>query len=205
MKQKKRSRGRPATFDKEQALDAATVLFLQHGYEGTSIAMLTDAMGVTPPTLYSAFGSKEQLYMKTLARYQRLQVEHTVSLYEAPTTTIEFVERLLRASAIWFARTDGPRGCMVAIGALSCGPEDQPIVDATRQARVLALKRLKARITRAKENGEVPADCNAEALSRFITAISQGLAIQARDGADLKQLNAIVDVALAAWPHGQLT
>jgi TetR/AcrR family transcriptional regulator, copper-responsive repressor len=200
MDPKKRSRGRPATFDTERALDAATLLFLRHGYEGTSIAMLTEAMGVTPPTLYSAFGSKERLHVEALARYQRLQVSHTAVLYDAPTTTIEFVEKLLRASAAWFASAEGPKGCMIAIGSLRCGPDDQPVVDATRQARTFALERLTARIAQAKESGELPEGCDTEVLSRFVTAVVQGLAIQALDGADLKQLSAIVDVALAAWP-----
>src|SRR3954469_13206977 len=62
-------RGRPRTFDRQAALEAAMTLFWRHGYEGTSIADLTSAMGFTPPTLYAAFGSKEQLYREVLAHY----------------------------------------------------------------------------------------------------------------------------------------
>lgn len=201
METTKRPRGRPATFDRERALDRAILLFLRHGYEGSSIAMLTEAMGVTPPTLYSAFESKENLYIEALARYQHLEASYSVPLYQAPTSTYVMVEKILRACAVRFADPLGPKGCMIAIGSLRCGPEDQVVVEATSKARTFALERITDRIVQAKERGEIPQESDTEALSRFLTAVVQGLAIQALDGADLRQLNAIVDVALSAWPQ----
>jgi TetR/AcrR family transcriptional regulator, copper-responsive repressor len=197
----RRSRGRPATFDTELALKEATTLFLRHGYEGTSIAMLTEAMGVTPPTLYSAFGSKERLYGDVLARYQRLQVEHTAPLYDGSLAPFEFVEKLLRGSANYFGSAEGSNGCMIQIGSLQCGPEDHTVAVATQGARKFILERLDKRIEQAINSGELPSSCASKALSRFLTAVIQGMAIQGLDGADVPTLNKIVDVALAAWPR----
>jgi len=84
--------GRPRTFDMDQALDQALQVFWEKGYEGTSIADLTEAMGVNPPSLYAAFGNKEKLFKKALDRYETRRDEI-------------FEEAFLRSS-----RTTGSRG-----------------------------------------------------------------------------------------------
>ena len=61
--------GRPREYDTEKALDEAMEVFWRHGYEGATIAELTSAMGINPPSLYSAFGSKEGLLKAALDRY----------------------------------------------------------------------------------------------------------------------------------------
>lgn len=200
MSQDRKSRGRPATFDRIAALDVATHLFWRHGYEGTSIAMLTEGMGVTAPTLYAAFGSKEDLYRAALAHYGSRYQEAATSAPHEDGSLYRMVEHLLRETAVRYARPDKPKGCMIATGSLQCGADNTPVVEATAGARAYGLRAFIAQLDQAKLKGELPPDTDSEALARFYAAVVQGMSVQAIDGADLPRLNAIVDVALAAWP-----
>jgi len=195
----KRGRGRPASFDREAALDRAVELFWKHGYEGASIALLTDAMGVTPPTLYAAFGSKEALYGEALARYRRREAQ-AAAPPQAGDTLFDLVERFLRDAAQRFAAPGGPRGCMVAVGFLQCGPEGQAAAGAAAAARAEGLALFVAAVDAARARGELPSGVDGAALARFYSAVVEGMAVQAIDGADAAQLDAVVDFALAAWP-----
>ena len=64
-----KQRGRPPAFNHEEALEKAMHVFWAHGYEGASMSDLTEALGVNKPSIYGAFGSKEELFRKTLQRY----------------------------------------------------------------------------------------------------------------------------------------
>jgi TetR/AcrR family transcriptional regulator, copper-responsive repressor len=196
----KRSRGRPATFDRDAALNAAVSLFWRHGYDGTSISMLTEVMGVTPPTLYSAFGSKEALYREALTRYRQQETEANAEVLDGSPTVYRMLEGFLRTSASRFTAPEGGRGCMVSVGCVQSGPDGQAAVAATAAARGEALQRFIALLDAAKRKGEIPAETDSVVVARFYTAIVQGMAVQATDGADTGQLNALADFALAAWP-----
>lgn len=195
-----RRRGRPATFDRSAALDAAVALFWRHGYDGTSIAMLTDAMGVTPPTLYSAFGSKEQLYGEALVRY--LHHEHTVTgpLWAEQRGARAMLEAYLRAIARRLSAPESGRGCMISIGSVQLSPDAAPAATAAAAMRREGFAQIVAMLERAKSSGELPESADATALARFVLAIVQGIAVQAADGATARQLDAMITVALAAWP-----
>jgi AcrR family transcriptional regulator len=198
-----RLRGRPATFDRASALDAAVTLFWRHGYDGASISMLSKAMGVTAPTLYAAFGSKEALYREALARYQTRQVQGEAPAQQGKVTLYDRVSTSLRSSAAAFASSLQGRGCMVQIGALQSSPEGQPAAEATAAARCNALTRFIAAFDAAKEQGEVPATTDSAAMSRYYLAVIQGMAVQATDGASADELNRVVELALASWPGGR--
>jgi TetR/AcrR family transcriptional regulator, copper-responsive repressor len=189
-----RRRGRPPSFDRLAALDAATRLFWQYGYEGTSIAMLTEAMGATPPTLYAAFGSKEALYCEALAHYGRATGGETSDRLYAN------VEQFLRAAAVRFTRIGEPRGCMISTGSLRAAADQPAAVEATAARRAAAFDGFVERVKIAIAQGELPPDTNAQALARFYSAVAQGMSVQAIDGATAEDLNALVDLALAAWP-----
>jgi AcrR family transcriptional regulator len=192
-----RLRGRPATFDRAAALKAATELFWRHGYEGTSIAMLTEATGFAAPTLYAAFGSKPALYREAITRYQAGDREREGGP-EGPPYRI--VERFLHTVADQFTDPARPRGCMVATGSLRCGAEGQEAVAVAASMRAEGLKQFVALLEAAKRTGEAPAETDAAALAGFFMAVVQGMSIQAIDGADAASLHAIADAALAAWP-----
>ncbi|HYF62996.1 MAG TPA: TetR/AcrR family transcriptional regulator [Herpetosiphonaceae bacterium] len=191
-------RGRPRTFDRETALDAAVDMFWRHGYEGTSIADLTAAMGVTPPTLYAAFGSKEDLYRLALARYLERSERGRGGV--SGGSAYALIENYLRAAADRFTDPGRPRGCMVSTASLYCAAENEAARSAAAAMRAVGFAAAVAACERAKSTGELPPATDAVALARFYSAIAQGMSVQAVDGATAADLHALVDLALAAWP-----
>ena len=117
--------GRPRAFDMDQALDQALHVFWEKGYEGTSIADLTEAMGINPPSLYAAFGNKETLFKKALDRYEAWRDEILEEAFAAPTAR-EAVTRLLLGTAERLSDKCKPRGCLMVQGALWGGEECEP-------------------------------------------------------------------------------
>ncbi len=200
MDQEVKRRGRPPTFDRDQALEVATELFWRHGYEGTSIALLTERMGITPPTLYAAFGSKACLYRHVFARLRELGRRGEGTSSPRPGSLFRILEVHLRDAAVRFTDPARPRGCMVAVGGLQCGADNDHARETASAERITDLVDFVARIEDAKRMGDVAAATDPAALARFYAAVHQGMAVQAIDGASAAELNTIVDVALAAWP-----
>lgn len=189
-------RGRPRAFDRRKALEAALELFWRQGYEGASINDLTAAMGISPPSLYAAFGGKERLYQEALDLYAATRGGYAArALAEEPTARAA-IERMLREAAAVYAG----RGCMLASGALACAPEHAGVAADLARRRRDGREALSARLERAVAEGELPAGADAAALGAYYAAVIQGLSIQARDGATPEQLKAIARLAMAAWP-----
>lgn len=182
-------------------------LFWERGYEGTSIADLTEAMGIAPPSLYTAFGSKEQLYREALDLYRAEQGRFmAVALAEEPTAR-RAIARLLREAAEIYVGGGGgggtggnPGGCMISTGVLSCAPEHRPVAEAVAALRTGAVAALAQRLEQGKAAGELPPDADVAGLAHFYGAVIQGMSVQARDGAPRTVLAAIAETALAAWP-----
>jgi AcrR family transcriptional regulator len=193
-------RGRPREFDQAKALDRALELFWRQGYEGTSIADLTAAIGITPPSLYAAFGSKEQLYYQVLQRY-RASVGRcfATALAEEPTAYAA-VERFLSESARIFGARENPSGCLISSGILSCAPENNKVAETVASMRTQALQAIRRRLQAGVKSGELPRDTDVTQLARFYGAVVQGMSVQARDCANAKTLRSIAEIALRAWP-----
>ena len=191
--------GRPRAFHMDQALDQALHVFWEKGYAGTSITDLTEAMGINPPSLYAAFGNKEKLFKKALDRYEDLRDQILKEAFAAPTAR-EAVTRLLEGTAERLSDKCNPRGCLMVQGALSGGEECEAVKRdlASRRARVEAL--IRKRLRRAKREGDLPSDADAAALARFVATVMHGMAVQAAGGVAPKELRAIVNTALRAWP-----
>jgi AcrR family transcriptional regulator len=193
-------RGRPREFDQEKALDRALELFWRQGYEGTSIADLTAAMGITPPSLYAAFGSKEQLYYEVLQRYRASVGRCLTTALEAEPTAYNAVERFLYESARIFSAREKPSGCLISSGILSCAPENKKVAETVASMRAEAIQAIRRRLQAAVKSGELPRPTDITQLARFYSAVVQGMSVQARDGASAKTLRAIAETALKAWP-----
>lgn len=195
-----RPRGRPRAFDRDAALTKATQLFWCKGFAATSMSDLTDAMGINSPSLYSAFGSKEALYAEAVAHYAQTYESYVWGNFFAAATAREAVQFYLRDSAtvLTGGTADIPRGCMVTLSAV--GSEGHAELGALVQAaRSEAFDRLKARLTRATEEGELPPTIDVAGLARFVQVVQYGMSILARDGVTSEDLDTAVDVAMLGF------
>jgi TetR/AcrR family transcriptional regulator, copper-responsive repressor len=196
----KRPRGRPRVLDRQKALEAALQLFWRHGYEGTSIADLTAALNTTPPSLYFAFGSKEQLYREALDLYGASYGAFAEQALAEEPTARSAIERILREAIALYSAGPQPRGCMLATGALTCAAEHKEVAGDLTRRRLSAITRIKSRFDQAAVEGEFDTATDTATLAAFYAAVIQGLSIQARDGASRELLEAIARSALKVWP-----
>jgi len=195
-----RTRGRPRAFDREAALAQATRLFWLKGYEATSMSDLTQAMGIGATSLYAAFGSKEALYAEALRHYGDTYNGLIWSNFFSAGTAREAVESFLldSSAALTGSLCDIPRGCMVSLS--SVGSEGHAeLGKLVRSARATTLNRLKARLSQAVVDREIPASVDLHALARFVQTIQNGMSILARDGASRAELEAVTQVAMLGW------
>src|SRR5580698_11575998 len=149
--------GRPITFDKDAALEAAMLLFWERGYEGTSMADLTQAMGLNPSSIYAAFGDKHALFQLVVKRYMELRAQYAVKALEEPT--LERFIRALFSNTVAFLTTPGhPPTCMTLAGAVGCSPDATPARDLMTEIRKQNQIALRQRLLKARKSGELSKD-----------------------------------------------
>jgi AcrR family transcriptional regulator len=191
--------GRPREFDPDQALERALRIFWRSGYEGASMADLTEAMGITKPSLYAAFGNKEELFRKALDRYVDGPGGY-VQVALAKPTAHEVVEHLLYQAADAVTDPENPPGCLAVQGALCCGEAAETIKQELMSRRANGEDNLRKRFARAITEGDLPKGSDAADLARYISAIVQGMAVQAAGGVSREQLRKIAEMTLRTWP-----
>lgn len=191
--------GRPREFDLDEALDRAMRVFWEHGYEGATIPALTAAMGINRPSMYTAFGNKEELFRKVLDRYMEGASAFTCEALEEPTAR-KVAESLLRGSVKLLTDTSRPRGCMVVHGALACGEEAEPIKRELANRREAGVEAIRKRFERAVSERDLPAGTDCMALARYLSTVMNGLAIQSASGATADELRRVAELAMHAWP-----
>ena len=192
------ARGRPRSFDRDAALERAMQVFWRQGYEATSVSDLTRAMGINPPSLYAAFGDKEQLYLAALERYEQERRESVVRILEEAPSARQAIERLLEEAASEMASGEC-RGCMLVLSTGQCA--DPRLQSALAERRAAPKRALKACFDRGLREGELARATDTSALADFYTTVFQGMTIQARDGASRKSLLATAAAAMRAWPE----
>lgn len=199
-----RERGRPRTFDIDDALDRAVKVFWKHGFQDASMQELTGAMGLSKPSLYAAFGDKEALYLKTLERYLALLIERHAAVLNAEPDGRLALDRFLRSLADMVADPDMPGGCFVINGTADCGGSTIPasVEMALRAALQGTEARLLQRLRRAQKDGDLPADAQPEGMAAVFGAIIAGLAVLAKSGAARQKLDTVIDNAMMMWPPG---
>jgi AcrR family transcriptional regulator len=192
--------GRPRAFDPDLALDRALDVFWRKGYEGATIPELTAAMGINRPSLYAAFGNKEELFRRALDRYAEGPGGYVLEALAEPTAR-GVVRRLLFGSVDLLTGPGHPRGCLLVHGALACGEEAESaraeLASRRRAAEAAACRRFEL----AKASRELPNDANPAALARYVVTVVHGMAVQAAGGATREELLQVAEIALQAWPE----
>ncbi|MFF0487926.1 TetR/AcrR family transcriptional regulator [Nocardia sp. NPDC004068] len=193
-------RGRPRAFDRDLALRRAMEVFWEHGFEGTSMSDLTAAMGINSPSLYAAFGGKEQLFREAVELYGRTDGGHTGRALRAEPTARASIEAMLRDNAAAYADDSTPRGCMVVLAGSTYTTRNTAVRDFLIEKRRRTIDDIRARLDRGVAEGELPAETDTAELADFYGTVLFGLSVQARDGAGPTQLHRSIDRAMAAWP-----
>ena len=191
--------GRPRAFCLDEALAKAMPIFWRKGYEGASIADLTEAMGINPPSLYAAFGSKEGLFQAVLDRYEQERKDDLDKILAAPTAR-ETAELYFAKVIEGVTAMDGrhPPGCLVVQSGQSCG--EAAIPEMATRLRAAKEQALRERFERARKEGDLPKSADPAALARYMMTIVNGMAMQATAGATEKDLREVARLALLAWP-----
>lgn len=195
MKTGKRKTGRPISFDKDATLEAAMLLFWERGYEGTSMADLTQAMGLSPSSIYAAFGDKHALFQLAVKRYMEKRAIYTGTALEEPTLE-KFIRALFSNTVAFLAAPGHPPTCMTLTGAVGCSPDAAPARDLMTEIRKQNQAALRQRLLKARKSGELSKDVDLDDYTRYLSTIIAGLSIQAANGSTKAELNRTAQMAL---------
>lgn len=188
-------KGRPREFNADVALDRALVVFWKKGYEGASLSDLTRAMRINRPSLYAAFGSKEELFSKVIDKYTNGPGSYVTDALKEPTAR-GFIEKLLFGAASVLGSPDHPSGCLLVQGALACGDDRKSVRDGLLTKRAEGESVIRGRLQQFVSSGELGNHTNAADLARFITTIIYGMSVQAAGGASGPSLKRVAEIAL---------
>jgi AcrR family transcriptional regulator len=187
--------GRPIGFDKDAALEAAMLLFWERGYEGTSMADLTQATGLNPSSIYAAFGDKHALFSLAVKRYMEIRAQYATKALEEPT--LEKVVRALFDNTVAFLTAPGhPPTCMTLAGAVGCSVDAAPARDLLTEIRKQNEVAMRERLVEARKSGELSKDINVDDYTRYLSSILAGLSIQAANGSTKAELKRTAQMAL---------
>jgi AcrR family transcriptional regulator len=194
------ARGRPRTFDPDTALRTALDLFWERGYEGTSLNDLAQAMGIASASIYACFGSKEDLFRKVMALYGATSGEPPRRALREQPTARAAIHAMLRAAADEITRPDMPHYCMLILAAPTGAMENHTVREFLAGGRRDQLSTIKDRLARGVTDGDlIVPPATLDAIARYYATVVQGLSVQARDGADRAELEAVITCAMATW------
>lgn len=190
---------RPRVLDIDKAMETATNFFWKNGYERTSVADLTQAMGITPPSFYFAFGSKDGLFLRVFENYLQTRMAQIEEALTEPTAR-GVAELMLTRMADLYTGEGHPAGCLAVNCALAGSVDPGPLREEMMKYRGGRRARLRERLERASDEGDLPVDADPEELTGYIMTVGWGMALDAQGGASREQLYRTVRRAMKAWP-----
>ena len=176
------------------------MVFWTKGYEGTSLSELTEAMGINRPSLYAAFGNKQELFRKALERYGEGPAYYERTALAQPTAR-EVAEGLLRGAADVQTDRNTPAGCLATLGTTYCAEESSPVGKILIASRLAGHVAIRERFEVARAEGDLPADADPKALTHYIGTVVCGMAVLAASGATREELERVIQLAMRAWPQ----
>lgn len=186
-----RAKGRPRSFDRAKALEAALGVFWKKGFAPATIAELCAAMGINPPSLYAAFGNKAQLFMEAVEHYERLYWDDTWDRMSAEPDVHAAIEGFFSDAANILTTPDAPCGCVVVMGAINVPAEFQSVADALRQLREEGRRLFLERLELGLSDGQLPRGTDIDRLATTLNTLLQGMSIEASDGASRARLDQV--------------
>ena len=174
-------------------------VFWRKGYQGASLSDLTQAIGINRPSLYAAFGNKEELFRKVLDRYGHGPAAHICDALEAPTAR-EVAGRILYGTVDLLSDPSHPPGCLGVNGILVGGTRTEAVCQEMAARRCAAVEALRKRFIRAKKEGDLPATEDPAALALFVSAVAQGMSVHAASTGGRSELRRVADLAMEVWP-----
>ena len=187
--------GRPIGFDKDAALEAAMLLFWERGFEGASMAELTQAMGLSPSSIYAAFGDKQALFSLAVKRYLNTRAQYATEALQKQS--LERVIRALFDNTVAFLTTPGhPPTCMTLAGAMGCSVDAAPARDLMTEVRKQNEVAIRQRLLKARKSGELSKDIDVNDYTRYLSSILAGLSVQAANGSTKAELRRTAEMAL---------
>ena len=196
----RRKTGRPLSFDRDVALEKAMLAFWESGYETTSISDLTAAMGVTAPSIYAAFGDKKRLFLEALRRYAGDPADLERAMELAPSAR-DAVASMLENAARLFTGDATPRGCLLASAAATGSKAAADVRGAAAKERRIIRAIIVSRIEVDIERGLLPEATRTEVLADLALAVTQGMSVLARDGANRETLLEVARASMEGWPQ----
>ncbi|WP_184727969.1 TetR/AcrR family transcriptional regulator [Saccharopolyspora phatthalungensis] len=191
--------GRPRAFDEHEVLERAMHLFWEKGFDTTSMSDLVRATGINSPSIYGAFGSKEQLYLRAVGLYTEIEGGLTARAMSEHGTAKAAIEAMLKQHVVLFTRFDSPRGCLIVMGAANASSAGEEVRNLLVRHRAEIGETIRARIVRAVEDGELPSSSDPAALAQLYHGFLNGLSIQISDGIPPEVLCLAIDNLMAGW------
>jgi AcrR family transcriptional regulator len=194
--------GRPRAFDRDDAVDQAMQLFWQHGYDSTSLALLKAELGggISAPSFYAAFGSKEALFDECVQRYLTTFAQVTECLWDETLPPRQAIETALRQSARMQCEDGHPKGCMVTLGVMSApSPENAHVAQALTHSRARTRAGIVACVERGVSEGMLAEDTNGAAMATVFDSFLQGISILARDDTPIESIDAAITQVMRTW------
>ncbi len=198
-REERRGRCRPRGFDRSAALHAAMLVFWKHGFDGTSFTDLTEATGMSKPTLYAAFGDKINLFRQAVLAYSAMTAEAYEEALNRPTAR-EAVEASLRLARGLDPKPGEPMVCFLVQGALTGSADTQMLRNELTAMRREATEKLQQRLERAQREGDLPTTVDAAVMAEYLASVAVGVSVQAAGGTPPEQLNQVVKMVMAQWP-----
>ncbi|MBC3361512.1 TetR/AcrR family transcriptional regulator [Pseudomonas sp. SWRI154] len=192
-----RSKGRPRTFDRDQALLRALTVFWKRGYEPASVTELCAAMGINPPSLYAAFGNKAKLFLEAVEHYETTFWDATWERMDSEPDVVRAIRDFFHTSASILTEPLAPCGCMVVLAAVNVSDDAGEVPAALKALRQEGRDCLQQRLDRAVDDGQLKPGTDTRILASALNTLLEGMSLQAHDAASREDLEGIAATAVA--------